>query len=48
MVSPFAAGGNTDTLGRYIAPRLHERLGQPVIMAIMLMVMVMTQNRQSL
>ena len=32
MVSPFAAGGNTDTLGRYIAPRLHERLGQPVIM----------------
>src|SRR4051812_45559596 len=31
MVSPFAAGGNTDTLSRYIAPRLMERLGQPVI-----------------
>ena len=31
MVSPFAAGGNTDTLSRYLAPKLFERLGQPVI-----------------
>lgn len=31
IVSPFAAGGNTDTLSRYLAPKLLERLGQPVI-----------------
>lgn len=31
LVSPFAAGGNTDTVGRLIAPRLTERLGQNVI-----------------
>ncbi len=31
IVSPFAAGGNTDTLARYLAPKLFERLGQPVI-----------------
>jgi len=31
IVSPFAAGGNTDTLSRYLAPKLIERLGQPVI-----------------
>src|SRR4051812_28504160 len=31
LVSPFAAGGNTDTLSRYVAPKLMERLGQPVI-----------------
>ena len=31
IVSPFAAGGNTDTLSRYLAPKLFERLGQPVI-----------------
>ena len=30
-MSPFAAGGNTDTLSRYLAPKLIERLGQPVI-----------------
>ena len=31
LVSPFAPGGSTDTVGRLIAPRLTERLGQNVI-----------------
>ena len=31
LVSPFAAGGSTDTVGRMLAPRLSERLGQNVI-----------------
>jgi tripartite-type tricarboxylate transporter receptor subunit TctC len=31
FISPFAAGGNTDMVGRAIAPRLAERLGQNVI-----------------
>src|SRR4030095_10715376 len=31
LVSPFAAGGSTDTVGRLIAPRLAERPGQNVI-----------------
>jgi tripartite-type tricarboxylate transporter receptor subunit TctC len=31
LVSPFAAGGSTDTVGRLIAPRLSERLHQNVI-----------------
>ena len=31
LVSPFAAGGSTDQVGRLIAPRLTERLGQNVI-----------------
>jgi tripartite-type tricarboxylate transporter receptor subunit TctC len=31
LISPFAAGGSTDTVGRLIAPRLAERLGQNVI-----------------
>jgi tripartite-type tricarboxylate transporter receptor subunit TctC len=31
LVSPFAAGGSTDVVGRMIAPRLSERLGQNVI-----------------
>jgi tripartite-type tricarboxylate transporter receptor subunit TctC len=31
IVSPFAAGGTTDTLSRALAPKLFERLGQPVI-----------------
>ena len=31
LVSPFAAGGSTDVVGRLIAPRLAERLGQNVI-----------------
>ena len=31
FVSPFAAGGNTDIVGRAIAPRLAERIGQNVI-----------------
>jgi tripartite-type tricarboxylate transporter receptor subunit TctC len=31
FVSPFAAGGNTDMVGRAIAPRLAESLGQNVI-----------------
>jgi tripartite-type tricarboxylate transporter receptor subunit TctC len=31
IVSPFAAGGNTDVIGRMIAPHLSARLGQNVI-----------------
>ena len=31
MVSPFSAGGTTDTLSRFLAPKLSERFGQPVI-----------------
>ena len=31
MVVPFAAGGPGDVLGRILAPRLSEHLGQPVI-----------------
>jgi len=31
LVSPFPAGGNTDIIGRLIAPSLSERLGQNVI-----------------
>jgi tripartite-type tricarboxylate transporter receptor subunit TctC len=31
MVLPFAPGGPTDTLSRIIAVRMHELLGQPVI-----------------
>jgi tripartite-type tricarboxylate transporter receptor subunit TctC len=33
MVVPFAAGGPVDTLGRVIAPRLSELLGQQVVIA---------------
>jgi tripartite-type tricarboxylate transporter receptor subunit TctC len=31
MVVPFAAGGNSDTIGRIVAERMREPLGQPVI-----------------
>jgi len=31
MVVPFAAGGNSDTIGRMLAERMREPLGQPVI-----------------
>jgi tripartite-type tricarboxylate transporter receptor subunit TctC len=31
LVSPFAAGGSTDTVGRLLAPRLSERFGQNVV-----------------
>lgn len=31
IVSPFSAGGNSDLVGRLLAPRLSERLGQNVI-----------------
>jgi tripartite-type tricarboxylate transporter receptor subunit TctC len=31
IVAPFAAGSTIDIIGRIIAPRLHEALGQPVI-----------------
>jgi tripartite-type tricarboxylate transporter receptor subunit TctC len=33
MVVPFAAGGPVDTLGRVIAPRLSELLGQQIVIA---------------
>ncbi|MCX7932973.1 MAG: tripartite tricarboxylate transporter substrate binding protein [Rhodovarius sp.] len=31
LIVPFAAGGNADTVARILAPRLQERLGQPVV-----------------
>jgi len=31
LISPFAAGGSTDTVGRLLAPRLSERLNQNVV-----------------
>lgn len=31
LVAPFAAGGSSDTFGRYLAPKLSQRLGQNVI-----------------
>lgn len=31
MIAPFAAGGSSDAFGRYLAPKLSERLGQNVI-----------------
>jgi len=31
MVAPFAAGGSSDTFGRYLAPKLTQRLGQNVV-----------------
>jgi tripartite-type tricarboxylate transporter receptor subunit TctC len=31
MIVPFPAGGATDTLGRFIAERLHGYFGQPVV-----------------
>jgi tripartite-type tricarboxylate transporter receptor subunit TctC len=31
MISPFSAGGNSDVVGRLLAPKLTERLGQNVI-----------------
>jgi len=31
VIVPFAAGGNADTVGRLLQPRLQERLGQPVV-----------------
>src|SRR5260370_9934096 len=33
MVVPFAAGGPADTVGRILAPRLSELLGQQVVIA---------------
>ena len=31
MVAPFAAGGSSDTFGRFLAPKLAQRLGRNVI-----------------
>ncbi len=31
MIVPFAAGGATDTLARFLAEKMRERLGQPII-----------------
>jgi tripartite-type tricarboxylate transporter receptor subunit TctC len=31
MIVPFAAGGSTDTVGRFLAEQMHGILGQPVI-----------------
>jgi tripartite-type tricarboxylate transporter receptor subunit TctC len=31
VIVPFSAGGNTDVIARIIAPRVAERLGQPVV-----------------
>ncbi len=31
VVVPFAAGGNADVIARILAPRLTERLGQPIV-----------------
>jgi tripartite-type tricarboxylate transporter receptor subunit TctC len=31
MIVPYAAGGNSDTIGRILAERMREPLGQPVI-----------------
>ena len=31
IIAPFAAGSTIDIIGRLIAPKLHEALGQPVI-----------------
>jgi tripartite-type tricarboxylate transporter receptor subunit TctC len=31
VIVPFAAGGGSDVLARYLGPRLSERLGQPVV-----------------
>ena len=31
IVIPFSPGGATDTLGRILADKLHDRLGQPFI-----------------
>lgn len=31
MIVPFPAGGATDTLGRILAERMHQSLGQPVV-----------------
>ena len=31
MIAPFAPGGGTDVLARYIATRLAESFGQPIV-----------------
>ncbi len=30
-IIPYAAGGNSDTLARMIAPEMSKRLGQPIV-----------------
>jgi tripartite-type tricarboxylate transporter receptor subunit TctC len=31
MIVPFAAGGTTDVIGRVVAERMGQSLGQPII-----------------
>src|SRR4051812_17315037 len=31
FIVPYAPGGNADTVGRLLAPRMADRLGQPVV-----------------
>ena len=31
LIVPFAAGGATDTLARFLGEKMRERLGQPII-----------------
>jgi tripartite-type tricarboxylate transporter receptor subunit TctC len=31
MIAPVAAGSNSDSIGRIIAERMREKLGQPII-----------------
>jgi tripartite-type tricarboxylate transporter receptor subunit TctC len=31
MIVPFAAGGPTDTIGRIVAERMRQSLGQPIV-----------------
>ena len=34
MILPYSAGGPADTVGRLLAERLHQNLGQPVVVVV--------------